>query len=185
MTRLFSEKVAYLESESDFSDYHQKFKNQKELSNDLLRKCALKFDIKLDEIERDDFGAPILASELIGTTSHSKNKIIAAVAKKEDFLGIGLDIQEIKTVNKNLGKKILTDEELKIYQNDLKILKIFSIKESIYKAYYLATQEKLTWKSVNIKIIDDNYFTEIHDIVLTGEIRISDNFIITSCEYST
>ena len=181
MISLFPESVVFLEAELKLTK--NKFSYQKQESNSLLQEAALTLGISLTNIERDLYGAPILSDNLIGTTSHSETKIIAAVTNVHQ--GIGVDLQKIKKVNPNLKNKILTPVEQYSLKDELELLKIFSIKESIYKAYYIATKERLTWKSVSISINDYSYsasFNEISkDIQITGKIIVDNNFIYSSC----
>lgn len=76
---------------------------------------------------------------IMGTVSHSEIWCGAAVARRCDVAGIGLDIETVTRVGENLWRQILTEEERAwldrqpVAEAQQSVALIFSAKEALYK----------------------------------------------------
>eukprot|EP00550_Attheya_septentrionalis_P006272 CAMPEP_0198295792 /NCGR_PEP_ID=MMETSP1449-20131203/29602_1 /TAXON_ID=420275 /ORGANISM="Attheya septentrionalis, Strain CCMP2084" /LENGTH=476 /DNA_ID=CAMNT_0043996201 /DNA_START=203 /DNA_END=1633 /DNA_ORIENTATION=+ len=127
----------------------------KEEENSQMNECIVLPVVNREEhcILRDQYGRPGLPQGYLGSISHKKNTGVALVACDDERListdsndtpikGIGVDIEQTFSKNKNIGKRILTERELKELGNiegvtrDEEVLLRFSLKESLYKAMH-------------------------------------------------
>jgi enterobactin synthetase component D len=86
-------------------------------------------------IGMDSDRSPIWPDGWIGSISHTKNLVSAAVASKKHLLGLGIDSEIIMTSNRSeqVWKRVLTGSELSKELTPEWITLVFSAKESIYK----------------------------------------------------
>ena len=86
---------------------------------------------------------PIFPADCVGSITHSSEKVIAIVSKKNhtQFVGIDCERKMSETFARNIATEILLDNELLIF-NTLKLsfsmycTIVFSVKESLFKALY-------------------------------------------------
>ncbi|MBI3557713.1 MAG: 4'-phosphopantetheinyl transferase superfamily protein [Deltaproteobacteria bacterium] len=85
--------------------------------------------------------APVWPKGFVGSITHTRGYVAAAVARAADRCGIGIDVEQVMAQEKatNLCQHILTDEEWRRFENagafsvgELVSL-VFSAKESVYK----------------------------------------------------
>ncbi len=105
---------------------------------------------------------PIWPKGINGSISHSGKYAVSISSLRKDIY-LGIDIQKIREIKsiKRLTKKIATDREIlllenfsSIYQNSLNPFLqtiLFSAKEAIYKAFFVATKEKLKFLDISIE----------------------------------
>lgn len=87
----------------------------------------------------DDRGAPILPPGLVGSISHTRDRVAAAVAPDEQGWRIGIDIEKRAGLRYDIADRVLVPAERARLSRDAleregQILLAFSIKEAIYKA---------------------------------------------------
>ncbi|MFT3775660.1 MAG: 4'-phosphopantetheinyl transferase superfamily protein [Minicystis sp.] len=84
-------------------------------------------------------GAPAVPPGFVGSVSHKRNVAIA-VAAPDTGAGLGADIEELLPSKHDISRRILTPAELEALdalppeERFRRVLVVFSIKESIYKA---------------------------------------------------
>lgn len=94
-------------------------------------------------------GSPAWPEGIIGSIAHSHTWCGVAVGKNTEVSGIGFDIETVASVNPNITRKVLTEQEIKWIniQNPQEILKwlalMFSAKESIYKCIIPIVQRSI------------------------------------------
>ena len=99
---------------------------------------------------------PVWPNTIVGSISHCKSHVGVAVAEKNHFASIGLDIETIKPLRYNISSHVCTSKErqwlsqLSKEQHELMLILIFSLKEAIYKAVYAHTHIKLAFKDVTV-----------------------------------
>lgn len=83
--------------------------------------------------------APMWPLDVVGSIAHDKNYVGAAVAKKSDLIGLGIDFEEMGRTKMELSSHIRSSKDLS-YHSDFSeeelLTLIFSTKESLYKALY-------------------------------------------------
>jgi len=100
--------------------------------------------------------APQWPTGVVGAITHSHGAAAAAVARREDFLGIGIDLEPESPSLERVASRICHPDELAVIA-DLPpsmqlghLAVIFSIKESIYKALNPATGIYLGFQDAKI-----------------------------------
>jgi enterobactin synthetase component D len=78
--------------------------------------------------------SPLWPSDWVGSITHARGLAAAAVAKKSDLLGIGIDAEAIinPKIAETVKKRILTGVEL-LKEDHEWVTLVFSAKETIYK----------------------------------------------------
>lgn len=133
------------------------------------RVCASKahqlcFTEELLSLPVGESKAPIWPAGAVGSISHSRYMAGAAVAKKEDLLGVGIDFESRERIKEETARIILTARDIKsasgLSEQDLLTL-IFSAKESLYKALYPEVKVFFGFNSAAITAInlDSGSFT--------------------------
>ncbi|MBC7428214.1 MAG: 4'-phosphopantetheinyl transferase superfamily protein [Bacteriovorax sp.] len=109
--------------------------------------------------------APLWPDNVVGSIAHDKNFVGAAVAKKSDLIGIGIDFEESGRTKIELSSHIRSSSDLKFHSKltDVELLTIiFSAKESLYKALYPSVQKFFGFQDAALRSIDlDNGEFEI------------------------
>lgn len=101
---------------------------------------------------------PIWPDNIVGSITHCKDIVGVAVAKNEAICGIGLDIERIKKLRYDISRHVCTNAEKawltkfsnSTEKNDLIVTLLFSIKESVYKAFYHYKGIKLGFQDCTI-----------------------------------
>jgi phosphopantetheine--protein transferase-like protein len=118
-------------------------------------------------------------NEVVGSLSHTNLSVIAIVGKTSIFNGIGIDIENRRRVKKIIWKKLFSKIEIKKLkklsstknQSEHSTL-LFSIKESFYKFWFSTKKEKINFKKIKIKFINNNQYKI--ELILKKEINILD-----------
>ena len=136
--------------------------------------------------------APIWPEGIVGSISHCDTLVGAIVAKKSEYISLGLDIEEIGRVTPDLFDLVFTEKE-KSYLSSFTGRKleeqstlIFSVKEAFYKFQHPITKTFLDFLDVELDLFSlDKIFVLSTDISKDSIIRfnyisyqIKDNHII-------
>src|SRR5690606_27349292 len=115
-----------------------------------------------------DDRSPRWPSDVVGSISHCRSRCVAVAALKSDnFLSLGIDIEEAVELDENLYESICTAEEL----DDIRLLPqqrrglaakaIFSAKECIFKCQYPLTGLMLDFQDVSVKFASRTFHARI------------------------
>ena len=147
------------------------------LLNDVLEHTYF-IDCENLEYFYNDFGKPYLKDKnLYFSLSHS-NGIVALTISKEE---IGLDIELIKDIKDNLARRVMNDDEHKMYQNltkENKKIYFFEVWTS-KEAYIKKLGTSITLNPANILIEEDvllkkiNISNQEYMIALTNALSIT------------
>lgn len=131
------------------------------------RACAKK---ALSEIAQGDFeilkgedGEPLWPGGFVGSISHTDGLYGAAVAEINNTNAIGLDIERIGKINRDMWDTLFTHNEQAFLSSvDVDELPnydtlLFSLKESFYKAQYPFTKEKLWFTDLEVDNVNGAY----------------------------
>lgn len=111
-------------------------------------------DIPRTAILRGEKGEPLWPDGVVGSISHSADFAVAVVGNSNCFGGLGIDIQRVEPKKEpRLFKKILTAKELYLLdltkaEGIIEALKLFSIKEAIYKAFDPLVEKQLGFMDI-------------------------------------
>ena len=86
-------------------------------------------------IPKTETGAPIWPAGLVGSLAHDSQVAVAAIARRRDFLSLGIDIEPAELLDADLLGLVATANELKRIDDDpYRGRLLFVIKEAIYKS---------------------------------------------------
>jgi 4'-phosphopantetheinyl transferase EntD len=142
-------------------------------------------------------GKPIWPSGLVGSISHCESLTGAIIARKSDYISLGLDIEEIGNVTTDLWEYLFTESEKMFLigfedpekQREQSTI-LFSMKESFYKLQNPVTNTFLDFLEVELKCTSGRYYLNLlHPINLHERLNSEtevfvkkyNNIIITFC----
>jgi 4'-phosphopantetheinyl transferase EntD len=102
--------------------------------------------------------APVWPNGIAGSISHCKGYCIAIAARARDFAGVGIDVELDEPISDGVAARICFGDELsdrvaterRIGMDLPKLL--FSIKESVYKAYFPLAETFLDFSDVTVEL---------------------------------
>lgn len=130
------------------------------------RRALKKLHIPPQEILMGPNKEPLWPKGIVGSISHSDNLTGAIVALNTNYKSIGLDIEKIGNVEKDLLDLLFTKIEINFLnlrktEFDLYSTVLFSMKEAFYKLQYPITKTFLDFKDVEIEVIDNHFYLKI------------------------
>jgi 4'-phosphopantetheinyl transferase EntD len=88
-------------------------------------------------IPRSTAGMPVWPAGIVGSLAHESKVAIAAMARRDEFLSVGVDIEPAEPLGPDLLNMVATVKERgKIQDDPYRGRLLFSVKEAIYKAVY-------------------------------------------------
>ncbi len=88
-------------------------------------------------IVKSSSGAPVWPSGIVGSIAHDRSVAVCAVARRSNYLGLGLDIEPNIELPGEVITLVATRRERARYGADfIRGRHLFSIKEAVYKAVY-------------------------------------------------
>jgi enterobactin synthetase component D / holo-[acyl-carrier protein] synthase len=112
-------------------------------------------------ILRDGARRPRWPVGIVGAITHHRGRAAAAVAHAADYLGVGLDLEAPRPVSAALARRILRPEERAAWEalppeaRAQAFLRVFSAKESVFKALYPHTGIYLGFQDATVDVGDD------------------------------
>ncbi len=137
----------------------------------IARMCLEQAGCTGKSIPRHVSRAPVWPAGFVGSISHCGQTVGAAVARVEDHLSVGFDIETTNAVKPDLFEEILSDHDIRALGNTLDsstATLIFSCKESVYKAVHPLVNEEFDFGDVTISL-EGNRFTAIGDPKLESQ----------------
>ena len=101
---------------------------------------------------------PIWPDFVVGSIAHTQHLAVCAMAKTNEYQGIGVDVETISAVDGRVAERILDDAErdwIEYQQIPEWRTAMFSAKEAIYKATNPITGEFLGFRDVTLTV-DEN-----------------------------
>lgn len=162
----FSEKI---------NRFHPHRKNEFILGRFCAYECYKELTgLELLELESSEDRSPLWPSGIVGSITHSKDFVCAALATKENLQSIGIDLEEVGRVKKELVKQICTPKDLVAFAGlteDELLTLIFSAKESLYKALHPLVKKFFGFDAAYISGI--NLKDQSFEIVLVEELSLN------------
>jgi 4'-phosphopantetheinyl transferase EntD len=168
----------------------REFASGRHCARDAMRKLG----VPVGPVPMNDDRSPRWPSRIVGSISHCRSRCVAVAALKSDnFLSLGIDIEEAVDLDESLHETICTPEELDVirhlppHRRGLAAKAIFSAKESIFKCQFPLTGLMLDFQDVDVKLASQIFCGRIRvenpalsaDRELIGQIRESEGHIIT------
>lgn len=122
--------------------------------------------------------APIWPEGIVGSITHTDEKVAVAVAQKSDIQSIGIDMEAIDRVEQKLWKMLFTEKEqsyLSSLSSDTQQLHstlFFSAKECFFKFQFPLTKQWVEFQQASIAITDENKFTVTLDEAVAHELEL-------------
>jgi 4'-phosphopantetheinyl transferase EntD len=105
----------------------------RQVARDLMRR----FGVEPQPIIKTTAGMPVWPDGLIGSMAHDATIAVAALARRDRFRGIGIDIEPAEPLEANLLDLIATEREREVHEwTVLQGRLLFSVKEAVYKAVF-------------------------------------------------
>lgn len=127
---------------------------------------------------------PVWPEGIAGSITHNSNMALAVVANKTDVRFVGIDCEDIFSLNtaESVSNVILTDSEIKYLKKnriDLNLFctLVFSAKESLFKAMYPHTHQYMEFDVADV--FDICLVSKIFKIKLTR--RVTPEFDVGKC----
>ncbi|MBM3963848.1 MAG: 4'-phosphopantetheinyl transferase superfamily protein [Planctomycetes bacterium] len=135
----------------------------------LSRLGQTRFDLLCGE-----YREPLWPIGIVGSISHCSNMAAAVVARDEDYISIGIDIETAEPLPSSLVKRIALPEEIGMITDWDKNIPwsklLFSVKEAFYKAWFPITKHRLEFHDVIVRILPfDNSSSGEFSVLLPSE----------------
>src|SRR5262249_54492796 len=111
--------------------------------------------------------APLWPSDIVGSITHTEGYCAAVVARRKQFLGIGIDVEIDGRVGTELFPTLFTNEEIGWLeqvpekQRESMATVLFGAKESFYKAQYSFTNAWLEFHAATVSVAGDSWKLEL------------------------
>ena len=100
----------------------------------------------------DPMRAPIWPRAIVGSITHTNDIAAAAVAPAERCAGLGIDIEQVRSLQPSIDRQVADDEERAWIASDMtRFTLLFSAKESIYKAFFPIRREYFGFSAVHLQ----------------------------------
>ncbi len=134
--------------------------------------------------------SPEWPAGITGTIAHTGALAAAAVARAEEFVALGLDIEQAGPLEPETARLIVRpDEEGGVHGNRAKVL--FSIKEAIYKCIHPVVRTYVDFQEMRVDLSgppgtfaavpDTNNFDAAMIAGLAGRYKVTDELVISAC----
>ena len=157
------------------------------------RAALLRLDRSVGFVGRRYDGSPDWPTGIVGSITHTKDYVAAAVALSSSYLGIGIDAEAAVPLPQSVARKVLTSKErLMCSSHDLTVKRLmetvmFSAKESTYKAWGTFAGARCGIRDVEIEI-DESLRTFRATVsnageqlcILNGRFTLSKRCIVTT-----
>jgi len=108
--------------------------------------------------------APIWPPGFVGSLTHCDGYCAAAVARRADARGLGIDVERVQPLERSVADRICTPTELSSASERLQldreaaVIAIFSAHESVYKCYYPLAGSVLEHEDLEVTFEPDGHF---------------------------
>jgi len=134
---------------------------------------------------------PIWPAGLVGSITHTSDTAMAAVARRNVFDGIGIDIEDLQPLEDSVASGILTAAEIQRLEPGAdQVLRLFSFKESVFKCVFPAHGEFIDFKDVEVVsaegglravCVDRSHAAASLIARVRGDSRCVDNHVVSAC----
>lgn len=153
----------------------QEFAAGRSLSRALIRNRLPDF---AGPIPQGAAGEPVWPRGILGSISHTRGRVVAAVASSRDYAGIGIDVEPAAPLPDGVLPFVASAREmLQLSRSSLRVADrvLFSAKESIFKAQYPFAGAQLAFEDVEVVVGDDGTFVG-RLVGAVGDLRAGDRF---------
>ena len=131
------ERALVAEERKAFANSVAKVQRASGAARTVARELMMRLGCEPQAIPKSASGAPIWPAGLVGSLAHDAQVAVAAMARRDDFASLGIDIEPAEPLDTDLLNLIATaDERKRIAEDPLRGRELFAIKEAVYKAVY-------------------------------------------------
>jgi enterobactin synthetase component D / holo-[acyl-carrier protein] synthase len=151
------------ESTEDVDNYYPNASDKRKKEFLLGRLCARDALSKIGlincKVRVGDNREPLWPSGIVGSITHCDDLCAAAVARSNDYLSLGIDIEPIGELPIEIIDLILTHNDKNFFKHfsptsrDLKL--IFCAKEAVYKCLYPLVHRFIDFLEVDVRLVKD------------------------------
>ena len=126
----------------------------------IARRAMRQMNVAASSITVAKNRCPVWPDGIVGSISHTDDIVGVALARAQDYVSIGFDIEVGRAVKPELWDMVLTDDEkdnIDLNAEPELATLVFSCKESVYKAVYPLIGEFLEFRDIEISIVDDGF----------------------------
>ena len=103
----------------------------------VARELMAKLGHARQAVPKSASGAPLWPPGLVGSLAHDSRVAVAALARRDDFAGLGIDVEPAEPLDAELLNIVATENELKRIADDpYRGRLLFAVKEAVYKLTY-------------------------------------------------
>jgi len=103
----------------------------------VARGLMLRLGLGEHPIPKASGGQPVWPDGIVGSLAHDAKVAVAAIARRSDFVSLGIDVEPADPLDAELVPIVATEQEQQALADDLlRARLLFAIKEAIYKAVY-------------------------------------------------
>ena len=119
------------------------------------------FPEKDSPILRGYLGEPLWPDGIVGSISHTENCFAAAVASKDNYINIGIDVERYSSVFENIRPTLIADQNeidklIRFMDQAHALWHLFSLKESFIKCFSPFLKMKLGFNACKITSYSQN-----------------------------
>ncbi|HUO54422.1 MAG TPA: 4'-phosphopantetheinyl transferase superfamily protein [Rhodoblastus sp.] len=137
---------------------------------------------------KDIDGVPIWPCGMVGSLAHDATHAMAAVAREEDVLALGADLEPDSPLAPEMLDLIATPAERARYDEDLlRSPTLFVVKEAVYKAIFPRERRFLDFHEIEVDLGAGRAYTRsgaIVEIALAGGRQICALAVINAANYT-
>ena len=141
------------EEEVCFQGARPKVRRQAGAARTIARQLLSELNYHDVAISKTSSGAPLWPAGIVGSLAHDERVALAAVARKDDFLALGVDIEPAEELPEELVGIIATPSERSHYgQSLLRSRQLFAAKEALYKAFFPIDHHFLDFHDIEVEL---------------------------------
>ena len=139
---------------------------------ELARRGLRKFGLDAVSIPVSEHRHPVWPDGIVGSISHTRERVGVALARRDHFAAIGLDLEVRSAVTPNLFSSILSESELRRLSpasGAEEATLIFSCKEAVFKAVNPLCGEFLDFLDVSIELTGSTFVANCRNSLRSAE----------------
>ena len=161
------------------------------------RFCARAALSRLDRpgmvIAREADGRPVWPEGVVGSITHTAGYAAALVARKSEYLGIGVDAERVGKLTDDLIPLLFGAQEqawlgtLSPQRRSMAATSLFSAKEAYFKAWSPLTGQPLSFQALHVEMDDEGFAVTQPDAILEawkrplrGRLAQSSDLVVTA-----
>ena len=139
----------------------------------LARHALGVFGMEATSIPMSEHRYPIWPHGVVGSISHTGERVGVALAQRRDYAAVGLDLEVRRSVTAGLFRSIMLDSELDRLSTaspEEEVTLAFSCKEAVFKAVNPLCGEFLDFLDVSVELLDGEFVARCSESRRSAEV---------------